>query len=242
MYIYVQWYYSGIDFVRKTYEQGFSEWDLIFWDNIAWICIWDNISFVERYEKERAFPCKQKNIRSGFFSPKTMELIHRMVKERFTTYKKVFPLFIPKNWLKYLDICWEKSNPHCSIFQYSNWFFEKTKKKRNWQQLFVFPDLRTIKNSFPNSIFEEENVAIIYSSMTDRQKMIISNEIKNWSINTLLATSSEIFQDWKDLKYIYFVDWHKRYYDNFQDPRFKISEVLKKISEIYQAPIEICQI
>ncbi len=233
MYIFVSWYYAGIDFVYITYEQWFSEWDLIAWWDVFGICLWENISFIERYDKERFPPCEVKNIKKSFFSMQAMQLIHRMVSEWFTTYKKVIPLFLPKQGIKYLDIESNIDKWLSPIFEYDKWFFTETIKKRNWQQLFVFPDLRTLYNSFEESFLKDKWVKILYSSMTDRQKMIAHNDIKVWKIHTLLSTPSEIFQDWDNLQYISFVDPYKWYYSSFQDPRYKVWDVLGKIGETY---------
>ncbi len=242
MYVFVPWYYAGIDFVYITYEKWFQQWNLISWGEVFGICLWENISFVERYNKERFPPCKVENIQKSFFSENAIKLIHRMVEERFTTYKKVIPLFLPKQRNKYLNLSLnvdaKPKNILSDKFFYKNWFFTKDSKKQNWQQLFVFPDLWTLYNSFENSYLQQDWVKILYSSMTDKQKMTTYNDIKSWNINTLLATSSEIFQDWYDLQHIFFVDPYKWYYESFQDPRYKISDVLNKIAEIYGIQVQ----
>jgi hypothetical protein len=54
----------------------------------------------------------------------------------------------------------------------------------------------------------------------------------------IIATQSEVFQPYTNLKKILFVDSHKWYYNNQQDPRYSLSIVVKKMWEIYGAEIE----
>ncbi|MEI8252379.1 MAG: hypothetical protein WCG25_01180 [bacterium] len=57
--------------------------------------------------------------------------------------------------------------------------------------------------------------------------------IKNGEIKNVFCTHSEIFQDWNDLKKIILIDPYKRYYENQQDPRYSVNEVVKKMLEIH---------
>jgi hypothetical protein len=54
----------------------------------------------------------------------------------------------------------------------------------------------------------------------------------------IIATQSEVFQPYTNLKKILFVDPHKWYYNNQQDPRYALSTVVKKMGELYTAEIE----
>jgi hypothetical protein len=68
---------------------------------------------------------------------------------------------------------------------------------------------------------------------TNRRKIKTGNE---WLIYT---TSSEIFQDYANLKKIYLLEPQKWYYAAQQDPRYKVGMVLEKIAELYWAGITI---
>ncbi|HKL44058.1 MAG TPA: hypothetical protein VJ892_02140, partial [Candidatus Absconditabacterales bacterium] len=63
--------------------------------------------------------------------------------------------------------------------------------------------------------------------------------IKNGNTSIILATHSEIFQNYKDLKKIIIIRPHKRYYSNQKDPRYKTLDVVKKLSEIRDCDLEI---
>lgn len=52
-------------------------------------------------------------------------------------------------------------------------------------------------------------------------------------IHTVHCTASEIFQDWRNLKYITLHDAHQRYYKSQQDPRYDTREVARKMADAY---------
>jgi hypothetical protein len=58
-------------------------------------------------------------------------------------------------------------------------------------------------------------------------------------VNLIFASPSEIFQDFYDLKKIIFIDPHKWYYANQQDPRYKVGAVLEEMKNLYGAELEI---
>ena len=57
--------------------------------------------------------------------------------------------------------------------------------------------------------------------------------------SVIICTYAEIFQDFYDLKKIIFVDPHKRYYANQQDPRYKVGDVIEEMKKLYNAEVEI---
>ncbi len=246
MYLYIEWYFSWIDYIRQIQDNpNLESWDIIeLNNNLRWICLWNKISFVER--KYQIWSLKKWNpqIHKQLFDKKTINFIHFLVKERFTTYKKIIPLFLPKKRSKYLILLdnYKNENTFNYEFDYKKWFFYKTTKIKNWQQLFVFPDLRTLYNSFEKNILEDEKTCIVHSNMTEKQKFTNFLKIKHWQKNLILSTFSNIFQDRKNLQEIHFVDPNQRYYSSFQDPRYKIHDVLNKISEIYNSQLLIHEI
>ena len=83
------------------------------------------------------------------------------------------------------------------------------------------------------------NVVTLLSSKTQNQKDVHRWEIKKWTKSVIICTYAEIFQDFHDLKKIIFVDPHKRYYANQQDPRYKVGDVLDRMKVLYGAELEI---
>ncbi|HCB51099.1 TPA: hypothetical protein DEP21_00695 [Patescibacteria group bacterium] len=64
-------------------------------------------------------------------------------------------------------------------------------------------------------------------------------EIKTGNIGTIITTHAELFQDFAKLEKIVFVDPHKWYYANQQDPRYKTPDVVAKLAEIWGISVEI---
>jgi hypothetical protein len=58
-------------------------------------------------------------------------------------------------------------------------------------------------------------------------------------VSQIFSTPAEIFQDFSDLKKIVFIDPHKWYYANQQDPRYKVGAVLEEMAKVYGAEVEI---
>lgn len=107
------------------------------------------------------------------------------------------------------------------------------------QTLVVFPDLRTLMNLTDEKFISQTWVDTLLSSNTQNQKDKSRRNIKNGNTNIILATHSEIFQNYKDLQKIIIIWPHKRYYANQQDPRYKTLDVVKKLSEIRDCELEI---
>jgi len=157
-----------------------------------------------------------------------------MVYERYTTYKNVIKFFLDteiENLLKKQSKPNKKKKPYnMRIWKYQiNWDW-------SFQTLIVFPDIR----SYSNIIWKEKNDWIFLYSL-DTQNIKNSNrwKIKTWNESLIFTTSSEIFQDFSNLKEIYFIEPQKRYYAAQQDPRYKVGTVLEKIAENYNAKITI---
>ena len=208
-------WFDKVCFLNVNKKIKLSPWDLIKDGDSFFIILGEKIEYKSLYEK---FIWNTKNIEKfekNFLSEKTIKLIHRMVKTRFTSYKKVFNLFLPTFEIE-------------KLFKYKQ---NKTKKSVS-QKLFVFPDLWTAFNII-------WNLEKIYSSHnTTIQKIKLFRWIKNWKIEEIYCTWSVIFQDWLNLKKIIIYYPHKRYYKNQQDPRYNVFEVVKKMKKIYECEIE----
>lgn len=84
-------------------------------------------------------------------------------------------------------------------------------------------------------------IDVLLSTNTQNQKDKSRWNIKQWNTNIIIATHSEIFQDYKNLKKIVIFYPHKWYYSNQQDPRYKTLAVVQKMSEIYKCELEIIE-
>lgn len=107
------------------------------------------------------------------------------------------------------------------------------------QTLIVFPDLWTMFNSTSEQFRESDGVAFLSATHTEKQKDVHRWKIKKGMKSVILCTYAEIFQDYHDLKKIIFIDPHKRYYANQQDPRYKVGNVLEEMKKLYGAELQI---
>ncbi len=193
-----------------------SPWDLIKDGDSFFIILWNSVEYKSLYNKFIYKLQKIEILEKHFLYPQTLKLIHRMCKTRFTSYKKIFNLFLPTFEVD-------------KILKYK----KNKKKKINPQELFLFPDLWTAYNILwnLNNLYSSHNTII--------QKIKLFRDIKSWKSIKLFCTHSNIFQDWVNLKKITVYYPHKRYYKNQQDPRYHTIEVIKKMKEIYNCDLEM---
>ena len=153
-----------------------------------------------------------------------------MVYYWYSNYKTVIKLFFE----------WEA----LSLLQRNGKINKKTKKAEvsvgkqqivaeNSQILVVFPDLWTREN-----YLQADKEALLLNSLdTLARKQTNRRKIKQSLSGVIIATGSEIFQDFKNLSDIFFVEPQKWYYASQQDPRYKVWTVLEKMSELRGAKI-----
>jgi len=208
-------WFDKVCFLDLNTKKKLSPWDLLKDGDSFFIVLGEKIEYRSLYEKFKYKINKLEIFEKNFLSKKTINFIHWMVKTRFTSYKKIFNLFLPTFEIK-------------QLFKYKTW---KTKKK-NKQFLYVFPDLRTAYNITWNL----ENICSSHN--TTIQKIKLFWQIKNWKLENLWCTSSQIFQDRYNLQKITIYYPHKRYYKNQQDPRYDTFEVVKKMSQIYNCKLD----
>lgn len=247
---YLYWFtkYAGSDKIRKT-DYKFKSGDLLrLWEEY-FLVLWQDVSFAEQYvyqlkEDESKYEIAQKKI----LNKQTIEFINRMVYRRYAPYYNVIPkLFLPTEVEKLVD---RKTSPlsrgtkgnskKVSTLNFSLWTFNLSLSSW-WQTLVVFPDLRTLMNITDERFTFQAWVDVLLSSNTQSQKDKSRRNIKNGNTNIILATHSEIFQNYKDLQKIIIIRPHKRYYANQQDPRYKTLDVVKKLSEIRNCELEIIE-
>ena len=104
------------------------------------------------------------------------------------------------------------------------------------QNLVIIPDNRSRENQL-SDFFSQDFVMNLYSTDTQNRKDNNRREIKKSKTWIIVATQSEVFQPFNNLWTITFIDWYKRYYHNQQDPRYDISEVVKKMQELRKCEV-----
>lgn len=246
---YLYWFskYAWSDKIRKA-NGNFKSGDLLrLWEEY-FLVLWKEVSFAEQYvyqlkNEEPEYELVEKKLLNN----QTLKFINRMVYRRYAPYYNVIPkLFLPAEIEKLVDRKLT-SKKISSSFQNSDGITYKltlstwidVSLSQQWQTLIVFPDLRTLMNLVDDKFMSQAWVDVILSSNTQNQKDKSWRNIKNGNTRVILATHSEIFQNYKNLTKIIIVRPHKRYYANQQDPRYKTLAVLQQLAEIRNCDLEI---
>lgn len=207
------------------------------------LCLWDEISFQEQYEYKYEINVSDISLISqSFLTDKTLDMVNRMVYRWYSNYKSVLKYFVSFD-IEWIMNRWKISNKKIKIKNneiiVKNWLIRVAENKINWQQLVIFPDLWTMFNVVDENILLAKWNMVLKSNDTQNQKDKKWWMIKNGDINNVFCTHWEIFQDRNDLKKIILIDPYKRYYENQQDPRYSVNDVVKKMEEIYWSKTEI---
>jgi len=215
--------------------------DLVKSGEEIFVCLGDEISFPEQYVYFHVPKMDMQILHKWLLSPKAVQMIHRMVYTYYSTYKSVMKYFVSDDWEKLLGLKPKrvKRNEWC-VTSYKIANLSLSLDTRNSAQtLVVYPDLWTIMNSVDEKELTKKEVAFLSSTNSQWQKDKHRWAVKTWNVSMIYASPSEIFHDFYDLKKIIFIDPHKRYYANQQDPRFKVGAVLQRMSELYDVQLEI---
>lgn len=211
--------------------------DLLVFGNQYFLALGETLSFTEQYHTLTTTQAEL--VYTWFLSLSALKLFHWMVETYYTTYKSVVRLFFADDIQKLLEReaklkkTVKASLPSKTTLQY-NFILAP-----EWQTLIVFPDLWTMYNMSDEAFREHVAVACLSSTQSQNQKDVHRWEIKKWLKSVIVCTYAEIFQDFYDLKKIIFVDPHKRYYANQQDPRYKVGDVIEEMKKLYTTEVEI---
>ena len=234
MYLYSFTQYAGFDrvFLLKDGNLNVQAGDLLQSGSDFFLMLWEEISFSELYTTLYTWSTKFSLAYKKLLSEPTLQLLHRMSYQRYTSYKKVMQLFLDSD-IEKLILKEQKVSKKGQIINFQLGKINIQNEKKG-QILVVFPDLWT----FHNSIDLTKTRGTFLSSL-DTQSKKNSNwrKIKTWNEKLIFCTWSEIFQDFQALEKIYLVEPQKWYYASQQDPRYKVESVLQKMRELYGAEI-----
>lgn len=237
-------YFYSFDFICRVDSVFFSNiefkvnpWDLLYDWNRYYLSLWTNISFEDLIIDEISLDTSISIDFKSLLSKNSIDIIHNIVKESFSLYRLVVPMFIPDDIRSILKRASKKVNKSVENIDYLNYINSWIVKKNQWQQLIIFPDLWSIYNQLDNNYLSFDWVEILNSKSTNVQKWKTFWNIKNWITNSLVCTHSQIFQDWLNLWKIIIFSPHQRYYKNQKDPRYSTVDLLKKFEEIYNCEL-----
>ena len=219
----------------RVFSSSLSIWeagDLIqcWWDFL--LNLWDEISFPELIRAQFVPTSSYEVIYPKFFNQNFLSLLHRMVYQRYSTYNNVLKYFVSFEISQLLareaKIKWWKKKLNSTNISIP---FDESR-----QNLVIIPDNRSRKNQL-SDFFSGDCVIHLYSTDTQNRKDKNRREIKKSKVWIFVATQSEIFQPFNNLWTITFIDWYKRYYHNQQDPRYNISDVVRKMQELWDCKV-----
>lgn len=161
----------------------------------------------------------------------TMQRVHWMVKEYFSRYMHVVPLWLGNdidqllkrktessrkktNW-KTTFLIWDST--HQTLLEETNLSQE--------QSLIVFPNLRALHH-YGSPWFTKQRVAVDSGNRTEKQRNSAYWKIKTGQVTTLLCTASGIFHDWQNLSHTHIHQPHQWWYKSRRDPRYDVVRLL----------------
>ena len=214
----------------RVFSSNISVWkvgDLIHceWDFL--LNLGDEIAFPELIRTQFSPTSPYEVVYPKFFDEKFLKLLHRMVYQRYTTYNNILKYFVSFEILQLLaretKAKWKRKKLKLDNISLP---FDESK-----QNLVIIPDNRSRGNQL-SDFFSQDFITHLYSTDTQNRKDQNWREIKKSKTWIIVATQSEIFQPFSNLWTITFVDGYKRYYHNQQDPRYNVSEVVKKMQAL----------
>lgn len=233
MYLFSFTKFAGQDRVFKTDTPIGNPGDLLKSEWDVFLNLWTEISFPELYHYSYPITTSMV-IYPQFFDQHFLSFLHWMVYERYTSYKSVIKYFVSMDiqdlLAREVKSKAKKKNQILSVWKYS--------LDPLGQNLIIFPDNRSRYTMLSDAWIDSPEIINLLSTDTQNRKDINWRNIKKGAKGPIIATQSEVFQPYAMLKKILFVDPHKWYYNNQQDPRYSLSTVVKKMWEIYWAEIE----
>ncbi len=184
-------------------------------------------------------PSLLSSVAPQLLSSVTLNLIHHLVYEYYTTYTNIIKLYLPNDISKLL----KKKSPLSSS--------KITAKKASSEKLtlIIMPDRRTIVNQQDQYHYTLDQA--IWSQHTINQDIKLFRDIKHgensntgatantwekktpWVEKTIVCTPGECFWDYWNLSQIILVDPHKWYYKSQQEPRYDIARVCELMAHYY---------
>lgn len=236
MYLYSFSQYAGYDkvFFLPKKNLKFKPGDLIQQDQHFYLVLWEAVSFQELYTTVYRWTTNFQLVYPKLLKEPTLQLLHRMTYQWYSTYKNAIKLFLDSDISRLITKeekkIWKKRIIDFLIGEI------KIQNKKWGQILLIFPDLWTITNTIlPESV----DWLLLNSLATQSRKNTNRRKIKTWKEKLIFSTSAGIFQDFEQLEKIYLIEPDKRYYASQQDPRYKVWDVVNKMSQLYNAELEI---
>ncbi len=218
-------------------------WDLIVSNGVYFVVLGTDISRMDSYSwDDFLFEIQSPEYVCSVLWENSVELIHRMVYQYYTSYRSIIHLFLPNIWI-YLKQEQKKktitvktrnalARPNAvTTDALANIFhtWECVHHASTDQTLVVFPDMLSLQMRYNNQNY------ILWARDNDTKIAAYYYDLQHGYKNILITTSANICMDYKKLSQIicYFPD--TRYYKYQQDPRIFIPDVLEKMAKLHGA-------
>lgn len=189
--------------------------DLIFYNNSYYLNLWETIARPEQGATSIHFD--QETMIKWLCTTQTIELLHRMVNERFSSYNKCIPLFF---WNDITLLIKHKKS------------IVANKKSEDPQSLLIFPSIFSLTQY--RTTHTENNTIILNGQSTDIAKAKAYRSISNGETTTILSTHSQLFQNRNNLTTITVIDPYSPQYQTYHDPRYNVSTIIEKMKDILE--------
>ncbi len=172
----------------------------------------------------------------GLLSTHTLSWVHWFVAHRFTTYPKALSLRLGDELLPLLarkpkstkKKSWLQATTDNFVTIDSSYTLQLSSQPYT-QQVVVFPDVRTMMNTIPDTFKDLPHTLLLHSQSTPKQLQEAFRACKTWLATTIITTWSQIFHDRTHLSHCLVVAPHTRYYKQQQDPRYHTVTVLQEL-------------
>lgn len=175
----------------------------------------------------------------------TIDMIHWMVYERFSSYKDIIPLFfwsdiqlllkhkLAKQWVSKVVNQWV-----------SEWVDSKNNKSKlnipahqltsspTYQTLHIFPSLFALTQFTHSLVHQLTNSLMLSWQTTVVQRAKYYRAIQSGQAQHIFATHSQIFRDWNNLQDIVLHDEYSSFYAVHAEPRYSVPKVVQYMKNI----------
>jgi hypothetical protein len=141
----------------------------------------------------------------------TIDMIHWMVYERFSSYKDVIPLFF---WSDIELLLKHKPTNNKS-------------GAKSWQILHIFPSLFALTQFTHSQAHQPTNSLMLSWQTTVVQRAKHYRAIQSGQVQYIFATHSQIFRDWNNLQEVILHDEYSPFYFVHAEPRYSVPRVVQ---------------
>ncbi len=222
-------YYGNDRVVLYPQKINAKPWDCILLQGQYFLVLWKTVAWWCEYKLEWTvdYHLAEKQL----ISQAAMKMVHLLVKEYFSSYKNIIPLWLGSDidqLLKRKNVLKKKNKKSSTTLL--TWDTENNclieKNSTTWEQsIIVFPNLWALY-FYGRKWIGKNRVWLDSWKRTEKQRSSCYWKIKSWEATTLLCTSSGIFKDWKKLSHMHVHQPHQWRYKNRQDPRYDVNDVI----------------